>query len=84
MEPHLDGVHCLPHILGLTNLASYQIDQIIEFASDSLWHYVLVFGGSAFYNSTVVQFRTVSAIGDVAYFGGINHRVSGIALRHFG
>ncbi len=79
MEPYLDGVHCLSHILGLTNLASYQIDQIVEFASDSLWYYVRVFGGRAFYDSTVVQFRRVSAIGVVAYFGGIDHCGSGIA-----
>ncbi len=73
LESYLDGIACLTYILWFANLASDQIDQVIEFTSNSLWYNVGLASGGASDLSTEVQFATVSAFGVFADFCGINH-----------
>ncbi len=48
LKPHLYRVHSLSHILGLAFLASDQVDQIVEFASDFRGDYERPASGGTF------------------------------------
>ncbi len=47
LKPGLYGGDCLTYILRLTYCAGYAIDQIVEFACNSLWNNVPFSGGGA-------------------------------------